>query len=161
MTTNTTPYVLPETRLAIDDLTPAIAKAMNGLERAAQHSSLEKPLRELVKLRVAQINGCVYCIDMHSRDAIAGGDTHRRLSLLSAWPESPFFTPRERAAFALAEAMTRLADSEVSQDIWTEAAAHFDEQELAHLVWDIAIINTWTRIGATTRPWPLSGDANS
>lgn len=161
MTTNTTNYVLPQTRLAIDDLAPKVAKAMNGLERAGQDSTIEKPLRELVKLRVAQINGCVYCIDMHSRDAVAGGEAWRRISLVSAWREAPFFTPRERAAFALAEAMTRIADGEVGQDIWDEAAARFDEKELADLVWDIAIINTWTRIGATVRPWTLSGDADS
>ncbi|MEC3914861.1 carboxymuconolactone decarboxylase family protein [Nocardia sp. CDC160] len=161
MTTNTEAYVLPTTRLAIDDLSPEIARAMNGLERAAQHTTLEAPLRELVKLRVAQINGCVYCVDMHSRDAVAGGETWRRISLLPVWRESPFFTPRERAAFALAESMTRLADSEVPDQIWTEAAAHFEEKELSDLVWHIAIINTWTRLGATARPWTLSGDANS
>ncbi|MFE4457103.1 carboxymuconolactone decarboxylase family protein [Nocardia tengchongensis] len=161
MTTKTTSYVLPQTRLAIDDLTPKVAKAMNGLERAAQDSSLEKPLRELVKLRVAQINGCVYCIDMHSRDAVAGGESWRRIALVSAWREAPFFNPRERAAFALAEEMTRIADSEVSQNTWTEATLQFDDKELADLVWDIAIINTWTRIGATARPWTLPGDASS
>ncbi|UGT43370.1 carboxymuconolactone decarboxylase family protein [Nocardia yamanashiensis] len=161
MTTKTTAYVQPTTRLAVDELAPEIAKAMNGLERAAGRTSLEKPLRELVKLRVAQINGCVYCVDMHSRDAIAGGDTWRRVNLVAVWREAPFFTPRERAAFALAEAMTRLADSEVSQDIWQAAAEEFADQELAELVWHIAIINTWTRLGATTRPWTLSGDENA
>ncbi|MGW2665135.1 carboxymuconolactone decarboxylase family protein [Nocardia tengchongensis] len=161
MTTNTGTYVLPATRLAIDELAPEIAKAMNGLERAAQHSVVEKPLRELVKLRVAQINGCVYCVDMHSRDAVAGGDTWRRVNLVAVWREAPFFTARERTAFELAEAMTRLADSEVNQQIWQEAADQFDERELAELVWHIAIINTWTRLGATTRPWVLSGDENA
>ncbi|WP_067816275.1 carboxymuconolactone decarboxylase family protein [Nocardia inohanensis] len=159
MTTNTTAYVLPTTRLDIDGLTPKIAKAMNGLERAAQDTTLEQPLRELVKLRVAQINGCVYCVDMHTRDAVAGGDFERRVSLVPVWREAPYFTPRERAAFQLAEAMTRLADSEVSQQVWAEAAAHFEEKELAELVWHIAIINTWTRIGATTRAWTLPADA--
>ena len=84
---------------------------MNGLERAAGESSLEKPLREMVKLRASQINGCVYCVDMHSRDAVAGGDTWRRLNLVAVWREAPYFTARERAALALTEAVTRLADS--------------------------------------------------
>lgn len=160
MTTKTSAYVQPTTRLAIDDLTPEIAKAMNGLERAAQRSSLEKPLRELVKLRVAQINGCVYCVDMHSRDAVAAGDTARRVNLVAVWREAPFFTPRERAAFDLAEAMTRIADSAVGDSVSQEAAARFSESELAELVWHIAIINTWTRLGATTRAWTLPGDEN-
>ncbi|MFB7719625.1 carboxymuconolactone decarboxylase family protein [Nocardia sp. NPDC056100] len=161
MTTTSSTFVQPTTRLAIDELAPGMAKALNGLELAAQRTTLEKPLRELVKLRVAQINGCVYCVDMHSRDAIAGGDTWRRVSLVAVWREAPFFTPRERAAFDLAEAMTRIADGEVSQQIWDEAAAHFEEKELAELVWHIAIINTWTRLGATARPWTLSGDENA
>ena len=162
MTTNTestksTEYVKPTVRLAVDDLTPEIAKAMNALERTAGESSLEQPLREMVKLRASQINGCVYCVDMHSRDAVAGGDTWRRLNLVAVWREAPYFTARERAALALTEAVTRLADSEVSDAVWNEAAAHFDEKELAELVWAIGIINLWNRLGATARPWDLSG----
>ncbi|WP_194894765.1 carboxymuconolactone decarboxylase family protein [Catenulispora pinisilvae] len=167
MTTNTavneatqpTEYVKPAVRLAVDDLAPGIAKAMNGLERAAGESGIEKPLREMVKLRASQINGCVYCVDMHSRDAAAGGDTWRRLNLVAVWREAPYFTARERAALALTEAVTRLADSEVSDAVWNEAAAHFEEKELAELVWHIGIINLWNRLGATARPWELSGGA--
>jgi AhpD family alkylhydroperoxidase len=163
MTTNTesktTEYVKPAVRLAVDDLAPGLAKAMNGLERAAGQSSLEKPLREMVKLRASQINGCVYCVDMHSRDAVAGGDTWRRLNLVAVWREAPYFTARERAALALTEAVTRLADREVSDAVWNEAAAHFSPEELAELVWQIGIINLWNRLGATARPWELSGGA--
>lgn len=158
-TTQTTEYVKPTVRLAVDELAPEMNKALNGLERAASHSSLEKPLREMVKLRASQINGCVYCVDMHSRDAVAGGDTWRRLNLVSVWREAPYFTARERAALALTEAVTRLADNEVSDQVWNEAAAHFSETELAELVWHIGIINLWNRLGATARPWELSGDA--
>ncbi|AYF73772.1 carboxymuconolactone decarboxylase family protein [Nocardia yunnanensis] len=161
MTTTTSTYILPTSRLAVDDLAPEMAKALNALERAAQHTTLEKPLRELVKLRVAQINGCVYCVDMHARDAVAGGDTWRRVNLVAVWREAPFFTARERAAFALAEAMTRLADSEVGDQVWRQAAAEFDEKELADLVWHVTLINTWTRLGATARPWTLTGDENA
>ena len=159
MTTNTenAEYVKPTVRLAVDDLVPGMAKAMNALERAAGETSIEKPLREMVKLRASQINGCVYCVDMHSRDAVAGGDTWRRLNLVAVWREAPYFTARERAALALTEAVTRLADSEVSDAVWAEAAAHFEEKELAELVWHIGLINLWNRLGATARPWELSG----
>jgi AhpD family alkylhydroperoxidase len=157
--TETTEYVKPTVRLAVDDLAPKIAKAMNGLERAVSEGVLEKPLRELVKLRASQINGCVYCVDMHSRDAVAGGDAARRMNLVAVWREAPFFTARERAALALTEAVTRLADNEVPDRVWNEAAAHFSEAELAELVWQIGIINLWNRLGATARPWELSGGA--
>ncbi|NUP45855.1 MAG: carboxymuconolactone decarboxylase family protein [Catenulispora sp.] len=161
MTTNTqtSEYVKPTVRLAVDELAPKIAKAMNGLERAATEGILEKPLREIVKLRASQINGCVYCVDMHTRDAVAGGDVWRRMSLVAVWREAPYFTARERAALALTEAVTRLADREVSDTVWAEAADHFSPEELAELVWQIGIINLWNRLGATARPWELSGDA--
>src|SRR4051812_8212023 len=154
MTTNTETieYVKPTVRLAVDDLAPKIAEAMNGLERAARSGSLEQPLRELVKLRASQINGCVYCVDMHGRDAVAGGDTWRRLNLVAVWREAPYFPARERAALALTEAVTRLADGEVPDAVWNEAAKHFSEQELAELVWQIGIINLWNRLGAAARP---------
>jgi AhpD family alkylhydroperoxidase len=156
---NTAEYVTPTVRLAVDDLAPKLNKALNALERASREISLEKPLQEMVRLRASQINGCVYCVDMHARDAIAGGDTERRISLVSSWREAPFFTARERAALALTEAATRLADSEVGDDVWAEAKAHFDEVELAELLWTITVINAWNRLGAVARPWALSGDA--
>src|SRR5512139_93306 len=99
-TTNTPEYVTPTVRLAVDDLAPEINKALNSLERASRDISLEKPLQEIVRLRASQINGCVYCVDLHARDAIAGGDTDRRVKLVSSWREAPFFTARERAALA-------------------------------------------------------------
>ena len=159
MTTNTktNEYVRPTIRLAADELAPKAARAMNTLERASRESVLEKPLQEMVRLRASQINGCVYCVDMHARDGIAAGDTWRRMNLVAVWKEAPYFTARERAALALTEQVTRLADSEVSDEVWDEAAKHFTEQELAELVWQIAVINTWNRIGAVTRLWELSG----
>ena len=161
MTTNanTAEYVTPTVRLAVDELAPKINKALNTLERASREISLEKPLQEIVRLRASQINGCVYCVDLHSRDAVAGGDTERRVQLVGSWREAPFFTARERAALALTEAVTRLADSEVSDEVWDEAKAHFSEVELAELLWTITVINAWNRLGAVARPWPLSGDA--
>jgi AhpD family alkylhydroperoxidase len=158
MTTNTehTAYVKPTVRLAVDDLAPGIAKAMNGLERAVGESSIDKPLREMVKLRASQINGCVYCVDMHSRDAVAGGDTWRRLNLVAVWREAPYFTARERAALALTEAVTRLSDGPVREDVWAAAAEEFEETELAELVWLITTINAWNRVSVAAQAWPVN-----
>ena len=158
-TPSTAAYITPTVRLAVDDLVPQASKAMNALERATRtgETTLEKDLVELVRLRASQINGCVYCVDMHTRDALAAGDTERRLNLVAVWREAPFFTARERAALLLTEAGTRLADSEVSDEVWAAAAGQFTEPELAELVWHIAVINTWNRLGAIARPWPLSG----
>jgi AhpD family alkylhydroperoxidase len=153
-------YVVPTVRLAVDDLVPHASKALNALERATRtgETTLEKDLVELVRLRASQINGCVYCVDMHTRDALAAGDTERRLNLVAVWREAPFFTARERAALLLTEAGTRLADGEVTDEVWDQAAERFTAGELAELVWHIAVINTWNRLGAIARPWPLSGD---
>jgi AhpD family alkylhydroperoxidase len=147
--------VVPPVRLAVDDLSPASMKAMDSLEAAVRKGSLEPALEELVRLRASQINGCAYCVDMHSRDALAAGDTERRLFGLPAWRETPFFTARERAALELTEAMTRLADSAVTDAVFAQAAAHFGPNELADLIWTIAVINTWNRLGAAAHPWPL------
>jgi len=143
-------------RLAVDDLAPHLSKAMNALDAAARDTRLEAPLLELVRLRASQINGCAYCVDMHSRDARQGGETERRLYALPAWREAPFFTDRERAALELTEAVTRLAGNPVTDEVFGRAAAAFTDVELAELIWSIAVINTWNRLGATARPWPLA-----
>jgi len=143
-------------RLAVDELAPHINKAMNALDAAARKVSLEAPLLELVRARASQLNGCAYCVDMHSRDAIEGGDSQRRLFALPVWRETPFFTARERAALGLTEAATRLTEAGVSDEIYARAAAHFTDVELAELIWAIAVINAWNRLGATAHPWPLS-----
>ena len=143
-------------RLAVDELAPHINKAMNALDAAARKVSLEAPLLELVRARASQLNGCAYCVDTHSRDAIDGGDSPRRLFALPVWRETPFFTARERAALELTEAATRLTEAGVSDEVYARAAAHFTDVELAELIWAIAVINAWNRLGATARPWPLS-----
>ena len=143
-------------RLAVDELAPHINKAMNALDAAARQVSLETSLLELVRARASQLNGCAYCVDMHSRDAIEGGDGARRLFALPVWRETPFFTPRERAALALTEAATRLVESPVSDEVFAAAARQFSEVELAELIWAITVINVWNRLGATARPWPLA-----
>ena len=147
--------VVPPVRLAVDELVPHISKAMNALEAATRKVSLEAPLLELVRARASQLNGCAYCVDMHTRDARKGGESEQRLYALPVWRETPFFTARERAALELTEAVTRLTDGEVGDAVFERAAARFTEVELAELIWVIAVINTWNRLGATARPWPL------
>lgn len=142
-------------RLAVDDLVPHLSKAMNSLEAASRKVRLEASLQELVRARASQLNGCAYCVDMHSRDAVEAGESTRRIFLLPVWRETALFTPRERAALALTEAATRLTDGPVPDDVFAAAAAEFDETELAELIWTITVINAWNRLGATARPWPL------
>jgi AhpD family alkylhydroperoxidase len=153
--TQTSAPVIPPARLAVDELAPRISKAMNTLEAASRHGSLEPALQELVRARASQLNGCAYCVDMHSRDAIKGGDTQQRLFALPVWRETPFFTARERAALELTEAGTRLTDGPVPDEVYAQAAAEFSETELAELIWTIAVINAWNRLGAIARPWAL------
>jgi AhpD family alkylhydroperoxidase len=147
--------VVPPVRLAVDELVPHVNKAMGTLDAAARKVSLEPALLELVRLRASQINGCAYCVDAHSTDARKGGESEQRLHAVAVWAETPFFTARERAALALTEAVTRLSQGPVSDEVYDEAAAHYSETELAELIWAIAVINTWNRLGATARPWSL------
>ena len=147
--------VIPPVRLAVDELAPRISKAMNSLEAASRHVSLEPALIELVRARASQLNGCAYCVDMHTRDAMAAGDSQQRLFALPVWRETPFFTARERAALELTEAGTRLTDGPVADEVVSRAAAEFSATELAELIWTIAVINAWNRLGAVARPWPL------
>jgi AhpD family alkylhydroperoxidase len=145
-------------RLAVDDLVPHVNKAMNALDAASRRTTLEAPLQELVRLRASQLNGCAYCVDMHSRDARTGGESDQRLFMLPVWRESPFFSARERAALALTEAVTRLTDGPVTDAVLAAAAAEFDEVQLAELIWTITVINAWNRLGATARPWQVAAE---
>lgn len=131
-------------------------RAMSGLDTFVANSTLPKPLLELVRLRASQINGCVYCVDMHSSDAKKAGESDARLHAVAVWREAPFFTPRERAALALTEAATRLSTHDVTDEVWQEAAGHFAEEELAALVVAIATINAWNRMGVSVRMTPES-----
>ena len=126
-------------------------RAQLALDRAVAESAVDSKLYELVKIRASQINGCAYCIDMHTRDALAGGETELRLFALAAWRESPLFSEQERAAFALTDALTLVAGDEGRLDAAYEAAAeHFDAEELAALIYGIAVINTWNRLAIST-----------
>jgi AhpD family alkylhydroperoxidase len=135
---------------------PKAYEALSGLERFLRDSPLPHSTLELLKLRASQINGCGFCVDMHSHDAKKAGETDERLFALAAWRDTPYFTEAERAALALAEAGTRLSDrpDPVPDEIWDEAAKHYDEEGLAALVAAIAAINAWNRISVITRPTP-------
>jgi AhpD family alkylhydroperoxidase len=138
-------------RMAAGALAPAVYKAMAAFDRSID---LDPVLRELIKIRASQLNGCAYCLDMHTRDARAAGEDERRLATIAGWREAPFFTERERAALALTDAVTRLGEHGVTDEVWAAAAAHFDQPELAQVVWAIAAINSWNRIAVATHLLP-------
>ena len=144
-----------EERLPYVKLSAEPARAMFGLGAYLARCGLEKGLLELVKIRASQINGCAYCIDMHTKDARAEGETEQRIYALSAWRETPFFTDRERAALAWAEAVTRVGEG-VPDPIYAEASRHFTEKELVDLTWAVVAINGWNRIAISFRAVPGS-----
>ena len=141
-----------EQRINAFEKSPAMFKAMFGLNGyLAKSGKIEKTLLHLIELRVSQLNGCAYCIDMHSKDLRAGGETEQRLYLLDAWRESPVYTNRERAAFAWAEAVTLVTDGHVSDRIYQEARREFSEEELIDLTFAVTTINTWNRLNIAFR----------
>jgi AhpD family alkylhydroperoxidase len=129
---------------------PAGYQGMRALEDAAKSGPLDAVIRELVKLRASQINGCAYCVDMHYKDARAAGETEERLYMLNAWREATVYTDDERAALALAEAITLIADGHVPADVEAEARARFDEETYAALVFIVVAINAWNRLAITS-----------
>ena len=124
-------------------------RTMRGLESYMRQSSLEKPLIELVKMRASYINGCAYCIDMHSKDARHAGETEQRLYAVPVWRETPFYTPRERAALAWTEAVTEIFKGGVSDELFALAREHFTERELVDLTMAVVAINGWNRLAIT------------
>ncbi|MGE5333774.1 MAG: carboxymuconolactone decarboxylase family protein [Nitrososphaerota archaeon] len=143
-----------ESRMAYLKVAPGVMQAMRGLEQYVHECGLEPPLLELVKLRASQINGCAYCIDMHTKDARAGGETEQRLYALSAWHETPFYSDRERAALAWTEAVTLISESHVPDEIYEQARQQFSEKELADLTLAIVAINGWNRLAISFRTVP-------
>ncbi len=137
-----------EARIDIHAGAPEAYEAMTALDCAV---GLDEKLRVLVKLRASLVNGCVYCIDLHSREGLEAGESEQRLFGLAAWHESPYFTARERTALALTDAVTLVADGHVPDQVWEEASRQFDSGELARLVWTITVINGWNRIAISTR----------
>jgi AhpD family alkylhydroperoxidase len=143
-------------RMDLGSLAHEAYKGMAGLDGFVARSTLPKPLLELVRLRASQLNGCVYCVDMHSSDAKQAGESDARLHAVAVWREAPFFTEQERAALAFTEAATRLTTDDVTDEVWERAAALFTEAELAALVVAVAAINAWNRMGVATRMTPES-----
>jgi AhpD family alkylhydroperoxidase len=131
---------------------PEGVHALLNLGKLISSSGLEKSLLDLVKLRASQLNGCAYCIDMHTKDARASGETEQRLYGLIAWRESPFFTSKERAALAWTEAITNIQEGHATQAAYDDARKEFDEAELVKLTFAITAINTWNRIAIAFRP---------
>jgi AhpD family alkylhydroperoxidase len=132
-------------------LTSNLGQAMLALSAASAASGLERSLLELVRLRASQINHCAYCIDMHTKDARAQGETEQRLYLVSAWREAPFYSERERAGLEWTEAVTNVGDTHVPDNVFERVRQHFDEAELVALTFAVVAINSWNRLAVSFR----------
>jgi AhpD family alkylhydroperoxidase len=143
-----------QSRLDFYKASPTGTRAMMALEKAVSECGLEKPLMELVRLRASQINGCAFCVDMHTNDARKGGETERRLASVVVWREAPFFSERERAALEWTEALTLVAQTHVPDAVWNAVRPHFTDQELADLTMLVVAINGWNRISVGFRKIP-------
>jgi AhpD family alkylhydroperoxidase len=135
-------------RMNIDRGIAAVSRAMAALEREIK---VESVLAELVKVRASILNGCAYCIDMHSKRARKAGESEQRIYTIAAWQDAPFFSERERAAMALTDAVTLVAETHAPAEVYENAARYFNSEELAHLIWQIATINVWNRVAIATR----------
>ncbi|MBN8935663.1 MAG: carboxymuconolactone decarboxylase family protein [Rhizobiales bacterium] len=143
-----------QSRLDAIKASPGAYKAMAGLQAYVDQTSLEKSLLELVKIRSSQINGCAFCLVMHTNDARKQGETDERMHLLNAWREAPVFTDRERAALGWVEAVTLITNGHVPDDVYEEARRHFSEKELVDLTAAIVTINAWNRLAIAFRAVP-------
>jgi len=143
-----------ETRLEYRKFNQEPYQAMLALEKYLANCGLDHKFVHLLKLRASQINGCAFCIDMHSLDARAAGETEQRLYALNAWRETPFFTDRERAGLAWMEAVTLVAQTHVPDEVYEEALAHFSEKEIVDLTYLAMTINAWNRLAVATRAMP-------
>ena len=143
-------------RLNYAQVSPEALKAMRELEKYVAASGLERSLYELVKTRASQINGCAYCLDMHTKDARKAGETEQRLYALNAWRETPFYTDRERAALEWTEALTLISENDVPDSLYDGVHKHFDEKEMVALTMAIVAINGWNRLAIGFRTVPGS-----
>lgn len=141
-------------RIDLEDVAPGATRAMLALERYVRSSGLEPELLELVKLRGSYLNGCAYCVDMHTKDARARGEAEQRLYAVPVWRETPFFTPRERAALAWTEAVTELGRAGVPDALFEEVREHFTDAELVNLTMAVIAINGWNRLAVSFRAEP-------
>ena len=144
---------MDEQRMDLREVAPDAIPPLLKLEKLA-HGAVEARLLDLTKLRASMLNGCTFCVDMHSRDAQAAGEDPRRLFGLAAWSESPFYTESERAALALTDAVTRIGDAGVSDEVWRDVTKHFTDEQVAGLLVAIATINVWNRFGVGLRLQP-------
>ncbi|MEO5724097.1 MAG: carboxymuconolactone decarboxylase family protein [Ilumatobacteraceae bacterium] len=142
-------------RLDAAKVAPELYRTISALEQHV-HANIDPTLDELIKLRSSMINGCTFCIDMHSADALKAGETTARLFGLGAWHEAPFYTAKERAALALTDEVTRLGPNGVSDEVWNGVRAEFEEREVAYLVARIGVINLWNRLAIAFQSTPLS-----
>jgi AhpD family alkylhydroperoxidase len=143
-----------ETRLDFYKANPQAIKALLAVEERIGKSGIEKSLAELVRLRASQINGCAFCVDMHTTDARKGGETERRLATVVVWRETPFFTERERAALEWTEAVTLVSEAHVPNAVWEAVKPHFSDEELVDLTLLITAINSWNRFAIAFRKMP-------
>lgn len=143
-------------RIDPSKVSPDAYRAIMGVELFVRGSGLETSLIELVKLRASYMNGCAYCVDMHTKDARAEGETEQRLYAVPVWRETGFYTDRERAALAFTEAVTELGEGGVSDAVFAETRRHFDDDELVKLTMAVVVINCWNRVAVTFRTEPGS-----
>ena len=148
------PKTTQSARIDVTKVTPEAYQAMAGLGRYVRQSGLEPKLLDLIRTRSSQINGCAYCIDMHSKDARAAGETEQRLYSLDAWRETPFYTDRERAALAWTEAVTLVSQGHVPDEVYNLVRKQFSEKEIVDLTLAVAEINSWNRIAISLRTVP-------
>lgn len=140
-----------DNRMNLSVVSPEAYEAMVGLEKYVAKSGLDRKLYELIKLRASQINGCAYCINMHTRDALKMGETAQRLFLLDAWRETELYSEKEKAVLALTEAMTLVSETHVPDDVYNAARAQLGDKELAAVIMAVVAINGWNRIAITGR----------
>ncbi|HJZ78220.1 MAG TPA: carboxymuconolactone decarboxylase family protein [Vicinamibacterales bacterium] len=138
-------------RIDLMHVNPGILQAMLGLERQVRQAGLDSRLLDLVRMRASQINGCAYCLDMHSKDARANGETEQRLYGLDAWRDAPYYSARERAALEWTEALTLVSETHVPDDVYERVRGQFSEDELVHLSLAIVSINGWNRLNIAAR----------
>ena len=148
-----------EQRLNYAKVSPDSLRAMMELEKNVATSTIERPLYELVKIRASQINGCAYCLDMHTKDARKAGETEQRIYALSAWRETPFFTERERAALEWTEAVTVISQNDIPDSLYDSVHKEFNEKEMVDLTMAIIAINGWNRLAISFRVVPGSYQA--
>mgnify|MGYP001440908833 CR=1 FL=1 len=148
-----------EPRLKYPKVAPALFQALSNLEDQIRSTGFDPVILELVRMRASQINGCAYCLDAHWKAAKAQGISDQRLYTLPAWREAPFYTPRERAALELCEAMTQITQGHVPDEVFNQARPHFADDELVTLAWAIAAINAWNRMAITFRAVPRAASA--